>query len=675
MQEVFKIESSHLTYHLENLGDLLFKTKDGKYALSSFGEAATSMMYHVEETPKTRPMLPSLTMKWKACLAVLIVGLILSAGLYYVQYQALSQISDEYDRTKAEAEQLQNLYNEAKAEGEQLQNEYNRTRAELEQLQNEYNKLKTDAEQLQSDYAELKGELMQLQNEYAKIEAEAERLQNLLEQYLGSRIIFVDGDNVGDPLENGSFTHPYDMIQEGVNAASLGDLVLVASGTYYEHVTVAKSLTLVGEDIGNTIIDGNYTVSGASEGVVNVAAENVEIRGFTIQHSGEQGRWAFSSGICLKSGNNKIIGNAISNNNYGIISGLVNNTISGNTITANDVCGIHSYSSSNNLILENTISGNPIGIWLEGWGNINNTICNNSITNNDVGVLITGWIQIGGGGATLSIYSEIPSLPPSNNTISGNIVSGNDYGIYIDASIGNTVVGNTISNNEFGIKVLVDPYIPSGNNTLYHNNFIDNKNQASAAGKNTWDNGYPSGGNYWSNYSGVDLYSGPYQNETGSDGIGDTPYIIDENNTDNYPLMGMFSDFSVTLKEEIYHITTVCNSTISAFQFDQENKMVSFNVTGPDGTVGFCRITVPNVLVQDLWNGNYTVLVDGKEPTTLKNWTDAINTYLYFTYIHTSHENIIVPEFPSALILPLLLIVTLVAFIMGKMVQTKKIKE
>jgi hypothetical protein len=54
---------------------------------------------------------------------------------------------------------------------------------------------------------------------------------------------------------------------------------------------------------------------------------------------------------------------------------------------------------------------------------------------------------------------------------------------------------------------------------------------------NVWDDGYPSGGNYWSDYTGVDLYSGPYQNETSSDGIGDTPYDIDENNVDHYPLM------------------------------------------------------------------------------------------------------------------------------------------
>jgi hypothetical protein len=59
-------------------------------------------------------------------------------------------------------------------------------------------------------------------------------------------------------------------------------------------------------------------------------------------------------------------------------------------------------------------------------------------------------------------------------------------------------------------------------------------------GNNTWNDVYPLGGNFWSDYTGVDLYSGPYQNETGSDGLGDTPYIINADNVDNYPLMNPY---------------------------------------------------------------------------------------------------------------------------------------
>jgi len=67
------------------------------------------------------------------------------------------------------------------------------------------------------------------------------------------------------------------------------------------------------------------------------------------------------------------------------------------------------------------------------------------------------------------------------------------------------------------------------NNRIYHNDFVDNKKQVqSYSSSNVWDDGYPSGGNYWSDYNGYD---------SNHDGIGDTSYFIDENNTDHYPLM------------------------------------------------------------------------------------------------------------------------------------------
>jgi len=109
IQEVFRIESPHLTYHLESLGSLLCKTENGKYALSALGDAAKSMMYQVEEAPKTPPRLPSLSIKWKAFFATLMVGLILTASLSYVQYQTISQLSAEHAKIREEYEQLLNI--------------------------------------------------------------------------------------------------------------------------------------------------------------------------------------------------------------------------------------------------------------------------------------------------------------------------------------------------------------------------------------------------------------------------------------------------------------------------------------------------------------------------------------------------------------------------------------
>jgi len=83
----------------------------------------------------------------------------------------------------------------------------------------------------------------------------------------------------------------------------------------------------------------------------------------------------------------------------------------------------------------------------------------------------------------------------------------------------------------------------SSGNRIFHNNFINNvqQNVYSSTSVNVWDDGYPSGGNYWSDYTGVDSHRGTFQNETGSDGIGDTPYIIDANNRDCLPLMNSWT--------------------------------------------------------------------------------------------------------------------------------------
>lgn len=102
----------------------------------------------------------------------------------------------------------------------------------------------------------------------------------------------------------------------------------------------------------------------------------------------------------------------------------------------------------------------------------------------------------------------------------------------------NTVVENNIANNSLGLV------IQEWNNTIYHNNFLNNTEHAfmgpASYCNNTWDNGYPSGGNYWDNYTGNDLYQGSSQDELGSDGIGDTAYVINENNVDRYPLMNPY---------------------------------------------------------------------------------------------------------------------------------------
>jgi len=269
----------------------------------------------------------------------------------------------------------------------------------------------------------------------------------------------------------------------------------------------------------NIIVDGNgHMLRGNGSGYGreyvgfrlrnrgNVTIKNMNIKGFT------DGIYLENSSYITISGNN------ITNNNWHGIEGggVFHSTISGNNIAANNAySGIWISSGSYDTFSENTITGaEDFGIIF--FHGLYNAVLKNNITNNDVGVQIR---------------------ESDNSRISGNIITWNKLigvNLYIRCH-NNTVSGNTIENNYINIH-----FRSSSDNHIYHNDFINIFYQCefySPGYANFWDDGYPSGGNYWSNYTGVDLYSGPYQNETGSDEIGDTPYVLDENNRDNYPLM------------------------------------------------------------------------------------------------------------------------------------------
>ena len=357
----------------------------------------------------------------------------------------------------------------------------------------------------------------------------------------------------------------------------------------------------------------------------------------------------FTYGIFLNSSsNNHVTGNTASNNWAGIYLSYSsnNNVLTGNTASNNDIHGIYLKSSSNNHVTGNTASGGYYGIYL--YDSSNNTVSGNTASSNgDEGIYLDSSSNnaITGNNASNNQDGIFVGYLSNNNTVSGNTASSNgDEGIYLDYSSNNTVTGNTVSNNQYGIYLQ-----ESNNNAIFHNNFMNNTQQVynySPSYANFWDDGYPSGGNYWSNYTGVDL---------DHDGIGDTEHVIDANNKDNYPLMGMFSDFKATSE---HHVQTICNSSISDFQYN--GTVICFNVTGETDTTGFCRICIPKALM----NETYKVFVNGTEvQCNLLPCSNTTHSYLYFTYNHSTQEVIIIPEFPSFLILPLFMATTLLAVI------------
>ena len=254
--------------------------------------------------------------------------------------------------------------------------------------------------------------------------------------------------------------------------------------------------------------------------------------------------------------------------------------------------------------------------------------------------------------------------------IVGNIIAHNQQGILLYYSNNITVCGNIIKDSYAGVTSGKGIYLfHAHNNTIYNNNFINNTKDVLTyySYNNTWNNNYLIGGNYWSEYTGTDLYMGPDQDETGSDGIGDTPYVIDESNIDNYPLMGYFSNFNVTSE---FYVQTICNSTITDFQFN--GTAISFNVTGENGTTGFCRICIPTALM----DVTYKVYVNGIEVSyDLLPCSNSTHSYLYFTYKHSTQKVIIIPEFPlNIAFLGFLMLIT-IPLIFIKKKHNQKIKS
>jgi len=122
--------------------------------------------------------------------------------------------------------------------------------------------------------------------------------------------------------------------------------------------------------------------------------------------------------------------------------------------------------------------------------------------------------------------------------VANNVISFNKPGAFCAYSSQVTVTGNVFLANTYGM-FLASLYHRDNIGFLIHgNSFIDN-GAYEAHFLNQWDDGYPVGGNYWADYAGTDQFSGPLQDQPGSDGLGDTPYVLSiySDAEDRYPLM------------------------------------------------------------------------------------------------------------------------------------------
>lgn len=301
----------------------------------------------------------------------------------------------------------------------------------------------------------------------------------------------------------------------------------------------------------NNTITENQLVNNYDDGI---RIDEYSHRTVIMNNNAANNQWcgidvSYDCNFCMITGNN-----ATGNNDDGIrLSGNANNTVLNNYIAGNRYDGIRLDNSANNTISNNKIKDHGHGGIGLRYDSGNNTIIGNNISNSTMYgiqfyILPTNNIATGNN-ITDSGQDGINVDMSGLNTINGNNItnSGRD-GIYVEGfyetdypewtsafgAMNNSITNNIVTRSgRYGI------YMLGYNNSIFHNRFIEYSQSSfsDADHHNIWDDGYPSGGNFWSDYNGTDLYSGPNQNIPGGDGISDTPYFMNANNTDNYPLL------------------------------------------------------------------------------------------------------------------------------------------
>ena len=337
----------------------------------------------------------------------------------------------------------------------------------------------------------------------------------------------------------------YLTITAAIGNATDGDTIFVKNGTYEsprnQTLVINKTLSLIGEDAKDTKINLHpplvpmsiftYTYMGHLASI-KVDANDVKISGFTINTPG--------GGITVTGDRIQIIGNNITTSLFvnGFYSTVAENILKGRirvigsnqTVTQNIIEGDIECNGSYNNITGNTIRDK---IDLEGSSNI---ISGNSVPSivleysdlNTISNNTCGHLWLGGYGHTCSY-----------NTVSGNVIRGPGlWGILLSDGSYNVFHDNYIADfrgSHDGYGVAFGGYhFVAEKNTFYHNTFVNNNkgvgyNWDLLGTGNFWDNGKE--GNYWSDYTGTD---------DNGDGIGDTPYVINGENIDHFPLMAPF---------------------------------------------------------------------------------------------------------------------------------------
>lgn len=404
--------------------------------------------------------------------------------------------------------------------------------------------------------------------------------------YYGYAPTWVTGNDLSGSSAYPSYYGVYIYETYGAVTVTNNSIPYSEYGIYAEYTY--DSLTIAGNNISNSTSYAIYTYE--AYGALNVTGNDLAnasyaavyqdgysygqetVSGNDIRFSGEYGVYAYYlyGGVSVTNndlanasyygvyleytyGAISVLGNNLSGSYYGV---YLYEGYSGATVVGNDISfsytGVDSeymYGSVN--VSDNRIVNSSYAIYLyEDYGS--DVVVGNSVQN-----------------ALDAALSEYYFDGPGGFTLAGNNASGSYYALYLYDNYyvyASEVVGNDLSGSAevyvydsyllggfVANNLLNDAYIYFGYNELgpfYHNDLNSTAFSQSAnfLATSSWNAAYPLGGNYWTNYTGTDAYSGVFQNLTGSDGIGDTPYTVG-GATDRYPLMAPWISPTVTYRE------------------------------------------------------------------------------------------------------------------------------
>ena len=253
--------------------------------------------------------------------------------------------------------------------------------------------------------------------------------------------IYVDAANTTG-VEDGTQTHPFNSIIEGIDAVAPGKSVIVAVGTYKEQLIIDRSITLRGASRDNTFITG----SGLTGNLITIEEDYVIITGFTIDGANSTAKGIYFDNCSSININNNTIQNNVS---YGINYSNSSPTIECNDIKDNDYSAIDIAIGGAGIIRDNFLINNLYGI--RSCGDSSPEITGNNISNNNTG-----------------IYCRESATP----IISYNAISNNTgYGILIDNLLGNSVnpdIGGGDGESD-GQNKITGNFIYGINNKTTHN--------------------------------------------------------------------------------------------------------------------------------------------------------------------------------------------------------------